>query len=42
MTGKGVQILVEAFLVVLHEVFAWLRNSKGSQPGKKQKDVPKS
>jgi hypothetical protein len=41
MTGKSIQILVEACLVVIHEVLAWIHRSKGSRPGKKQKDVPK-
>ncbi len=42
MTGKGVQIVMEACLVVIHEVLAWIRRSRASQPEKKHKNVPKS
>jgi hypothetical protein len=41
MTGKGIQILVEACLVMIHEVYQWIQRPKGSQSEKSQKDVPK-
>jgi hypothetical protein len=42
MTRKGVQILIEAMLVLIDEVFSWISRAKGSQSGEKENDVPKS
>ena len=42
MTRKGIQILIEAMLVVLDEVFSWASRKRGSGSGEEEKDVPKS
>jgi hypothetical protein len=42
MTRKGIQILIEAILVVVDEVISWIGRTKGSGSGEKDNDVPKS
>jgi len=42
MTRKGIQVLIEAMLVVLDEVFSWVSRTKGSGSVDKDNDVPKS
>jgi hypothetical protein len=41
MTRKGIQILIEAMLVVIDEVFSWISRAKGNQ-SEEENDVPKS
>jgi len=42
MTRKGIQVLIEAMLVLIDEAFSWISRRKGSQSGEKENDVPKS
>jgi len=42
MTRKGIQVLIEAMLVLMDEVFAWISRAKGSRSGEQENDVPKS
>ena len=42
MTRKGIQVLIEAMLVLMDEVLAWISRQKGSGSGVEGKDVPKS
>ena len=42
MTRKGMQILIEAMLVLIDEAFSWISRRKGSQSGDEENDVPKS
>ena len=42
MTRKGVQVLIQAMLVVFDEVISWISRAKGSGSGEEEKDVSKS
>mgnify|MGYP007123664356 CR=1 FL=1 len=42
MTRRGIQILIEAMLVLMEEVFSWVSRQKGNGSGKAENDVPKS
>jgi hypothetical protein len=42
MTRKGIQILIEAMLVLMDEVFFWISRKKGRGSGAEENDVPKS
>jgi|SaaInlStandDraft_4_1057021.scaffolds.fasta_scaffold458346_1 hypothetical protein len=42
MTRKGIQVLIEAMLVVMDEIISWISRAKGSGSGDKENDVPKS
>jgi hypothetical protein len=42
MTRKGIQVLIEAMLLVLDEVISWISRTKGSGSADKDNDVPKS
>jgi len=42
MTRKSIQVLIEAMLVLLDEVFSWISRHKGSGSGEAENDVPKS
>jgi hypothetical protein len=37
MNGKGIQALIEAFLVILSEISLWMQNrSRGKEPGNRE------
>ena len=42
MTGKNIQVLIGAMLVLMDEVFAWISRRKGKGSGEAENDVPKS
>ena len=42
MTRKGIQVLIEAMLVLMDEVKSWISRHKGSGSGGKENDVPES
>jgi hypothetical protein len=42
MTRKGIQVLIEAMLVVMDEIISWISRTRGSGSGDKENDVPKS
>ena len=42
MTGKSVQVLISAMMVLIDEVFAWISRRKGNASGASENDVPKS
>jgi len=42
MTGKGVQVLIQAMLVVFDEVISWISRRRGNGSDEAENDVPKS
>jgi hypothetical protein len=42
MTRKGIQVLIEALLVLMDEVFSWISKDRGNGSGDEENDVPKS
>ena len=42
MTRKGIQVLIEAMLIVVDEIVSWISKVKGSGSGKNDNDVSKS
>ena len=42
MTGKNIQVLIGALLVLIDEVFSWISRRKRNGSGETENDVPKS
>jgi len=34
MTGRGINVLLEAFLILVHELYSWMQKRRGTKPKK--------